>query len=99
MFQAPSYKTFFMLNSAEPEICPAYKSQIINNCKFFLAEQLFLAFSYLLAEKISCSAELSMKIRFITSWPDLFYICIMVLLQSRKERAIKKQTGHMKRVI
>ena len=29
--------------------------------------QLLLAFSYLLAEKISCSAELSMKKSFITS--------------------------------
>ena len=25
-----------MLNSAEHEICPANKSQITNNCKFFL---------------------------------------------------------------
>ena len=32
------YKTFFMLNSAEHEICPANKSQITNNCKFFLAK-------------------------------------------------------------
>ena len=32
------YKTFFMLNSAEHEFCPAYKSQITNNCKFFLAK-------------------------------------------------------------
>ena len=31
------YKTFFMLNSAEDEICPANKSQITNNCKNFLA--------------------------------------------------------------
>ena len=30
------YKTFFMLNSAEHEFCPANKSQITNNCKFFL---------------------------------------------------------------
>ena len=30
------YKTSFMLNSAEHEICSANKSQIINNCKFFL---------------------------------------------------------------
>ena len=32
------YKTFFMLNSAEHEICPANKSQITDNCKFFLAK-------------------------------------------------------------
>ena len=32
------YKTFFMLNSTEHEICPANKSQITNNCKFFLAK-------------------------------------------------------------
>ena len=40
--QAPRYKTFFMLNSAEHEIFSAYKSQIptfvYNNCKFFLAK-------------------------------------------------------------
>ena len=28
-------KLFFMLNSAEHEICPADKSQITNNCIFF----------------------------------------------------------------
>ena len=63
-----------MLNSAEHEICHANKSQITNNCKCFFAniaeheifsankyENLLLAFSYLLAEKISCSAKLSMK--------------------------------------
>ena len=33
-----SYITFFMLNSAEHEICPASKSQITNNSKFFLAK-------------------------------------------------------------
>ena len=27
-----------MLNSAEHEICPTNKSQITNNCKFFLAK-------------------------------------------------------------
>ena len=32
------YKTFFMLNSAEQEISPANKSQITNNCNFFLAK-------------------------------------------------------------
>ena len=32
------YKTCFMLNSGEREICPANKSQITNNCKFFLAK-------------------------------------------------------------
>ena len=32
------YKTFFVLNSAEHEIFPANKSQITNNCKFFLAK-------------------------------------------------------------
>ena len=31
-------KLFFMLNSAENEICPANKSQITNNCKFFFAK-------------------------------------------------------------
>ena len=32
------YKTFFMLNSAKHEICPANKSQITKNGKFFLAK-------------------------------------------------------------
>ena len=32
------YKTYFMLNSAEHELCSANKSQIISNCKFFLAK-------------------------------------------------------------
>ena len=36
--RARGYKTFFMLNSAEHEICPANKSHITNNCKFFLSE-------------------------------------------------------------
>ena len=31
------YKTFFMLNSAEREIFHTNKSQITNNCQFFLA--------------------------------------------------------------
>ena len=31
-------KLFFMLNSAEHEICPHNKSQITNNSKFFLAK-------------------------------------------------------------
>ena len=30
------YKTFFVLKSAEHEICPANKSQISNSCNFFL---------------------------------------------------------------
>ena len=30
------YKTFFVLDSAEHEICPANKSQTAYNCKFFL---------------------------------------------------------------
>ena len=66
-----------MLNSAEHEIFSANKPQITNNCKSFLlnlaehenfsankyenANYCLLAFSYLLAGKISCSAELSMK--------------------------------------
>ena len=33
---AQGYKTFFMLNSAKHEICPANKFQITDNCKFFL---------------------------------------------------------------
>ena len=33
-----SYKTFFVLNSAEHEFFHANKSQITNNVKFFLAK-------------------------------------------------------------
>ena len=44
--QTRSYKTFFMLNSVENEICSAYKKKLnTNNLNFF-----------------SCKAELSMKI-------------------------------------
>ena len=32
------YKILLVLNSAEHEICPANKSRITNNCKFFLAK-------------------------------------------------------------
>ena len=59
------FETFFMLNSAEHEIYPANKSQIINTFKLFLAVNIvehenFSANKYansnncLLAEKISC---------------------------------------------
>ena len=65
-----------MLNSAENEFCPANKSQITNNSIFFLENiaehENFSANKYenanycwhfhiLLAERFSCSAELSMK--------------------------------------
>ena len=39
------YKKIFMLNSTEPEICPANQSQITNNCKFSLAKQLSMKIS------------------------------------------------------
>ena len=32
------YKHFFMLNSAEHELCHANKSQITNSCKFYLSK-------------------------------------------------------------
>ena len=43
-------------------------AQILLFMQLFL--KLLLAFSYLLAEKISCSAEISMNKSFITSRPD-----------------------------
>ena len=70
------YKTFTMLHSAEHEILPTNKQQITDNFNCFLVQcsrvwnflclliwkcQLKLAFSYLLTEKILCSAALSMK--------------------------------------
>ena len=42
----PGYKTFFMLNSAKHEICPANKPRITNNGKLFLAEHI-LAWKFL----------------------------------------------------
>ena len=51
----------FLLNIAEHENFPAYKYDNANNCWHVHT---------LLAEKISCSAELSMK-SFITLRPDL----------------------------
>ena len=58
-----------MLNSAEHEICPTNKhiklqttaNSFLRNIAEHEIFQLLLAFSYLLAEKMSCSAELSMK--------------------------------------
>ena len=41
-----------MLNSAEHEICPAYKSQIINNCIFFRAKLLSIKISLLINMKM-----------------------------------------------
>ena len=38
VFGIRGYKHFFMLNSAEHEICHANKSQNTNSCKFFLAK-------------------------------------------------------------
>ena len=84
-----------MLNSAEHEVCPANKSQSIINCNFCLRNitehknisaniyekksQLLLAFSYLLAEKISCSVELSMK-KFITPGPGQMVSSLAIYL-------------------
>ena len=56
----------FLLNIAEHEIFSANKYENANNSWHFhiYLQRKFhaqLAFSYLLAEKISCSAELSMK--------------------------------------
>ena len=71
-----------MLNSAEHEICPDSKSltqlliTIANSFLVNIAEsedfsadryENAFSFSYLLAEKFSCSVELSMKKSFITS--------------------------------
>ena len=45
------YKTFFMLNSAEHEICPD-KSQITDNRKFFLLPYLSMKISLLINMKM-----------------------------------------------
>ena len=61
----------FLLNIAEHEIFSANKYENANYCWHFhiylQRKFLLLAFSYLFGEKISCSAELSMKKSFITS--------------------------------
>ena len=61
-----------MLNSAEHEICPANKSQIINNSKFFLAKHSwawkFLANEY---ENVNYSYLLA-KPNFMLSWVELY---------------------------
>ena len=54
------YKSFFMLNSAVHEICPAYKSQVTNNCKVFLAEHSCMS------RKISL--QINMKMPTIVAW-------------------------------
>ena len=52
----------FLLSIAGHEIFSANKYENANYCwHFHIYEQRNLAFSYLSAEKISCSAELSMK--------------------------------------
>ena len=45
-------KLFFVLNSAEQDVCPANKSQIINTCIFFLAVQLSMKISLLINMKM-----------------------------------------------
>ena len=42
------FKTFFMLNSAEHELCPADKYQITKHCNFFLAKKAEHDFFFLL---------------------------------------------------
>ena len=61
------YKTFFMLNSAEHEICPVNKSQITNNCKFFLS----MTFSLLINMKMPTIVGIFIFIcaeNFMLSW-------------------------------
>ena len=41
------YKTFFLLNSAEREICSASISQISNICKIFLAKHIVGIFIFI----------------------------------------------------
>ena len=57
------YKTFFMLNSAEHEIFSGNKYENANNTQLCLARKNLhmLIIWDLLAWKIPCSAELSMK--------------------------------------
>ena len=66
------YETCFVPNSAKHDICPANKSQLITISNSFLLLSMklsllmnmkckYYAFRFLLGEKISCSAELSIK--------------------------------------
>ena len=79
------YKTFFMLNSTEHELCSANKYQITDYFKFLLVKDswawyFFCANKYENAnshrhfhiyQQRKCYAQLSMKRRFITSGPGL----------------------------
>ena len=86
---AQGYKTFFMLNSAEHEILNAYKYENIKKFSIFSGSEksrmlLFLLINVkmptvvgiltFMSRKISSSAELSMKIIFITSGPFFFHV-------------------------
>ena len=78
-------KLFFMLNSAENEICSAYKKIKYHqfklfsckaelNMKFFLLKNIemptIVGISIFISrKKVSCSTELSMKKVFVTSGP------------------------------
>ena len=69
------YKHFFVLNSAEHEICPANKSQITNSCKFFLVKHYKLSrrISLLKSMKISTIVGIFIFIsreNFIPSWVE-----------------------------
>ena len=60
-----------MLYSAEYEICPANKSQITNNCNFFLAEQLSMKISLLINMKMPTIVAIFISVsrdNFMLSW-------------------------------
>ena len=52
MFRPLGYKTFFMLNSADHENCPANKSKSTRNFHFFLLTELSMNFSLLINMKM-----------------------------------------------
>ena len=88
------YKTFFMLNSAVHDMCPANKSQITNNYTFFLAKhEIFSAFFMLTSAEheifsankyenanYSCSLQLSMKISLLINMKMPTIVSIFIFI-------------------
>ena len=52
------YKTFFMLNSAEHQMCPANESQISNKCKFLVVKHSWDGKSLLLIIKMLTTVDI-----------------------------------------
>ena len=83
------YKTFFMLNSAEHEMCPANKSQITNKCVFFVAKHSYKLFS--------CSTNVSMKCSLLINMKMLTILSIIIFIS--RENFMLTLVEHEKKFI